>query len=83
MLRRRLNERESDMNRVRVTSSNLASVGYDIVTNTLEIEFLDGSIYQYFNVPSHLHSGLMSATSHGSYFDAYIKKGGYSYRKIR
>lgn len=71
------------MNRVPISSSNLASVGYDPAGQVLEIEFLNGSIYQYFNVPSHIHSGLMAASSHGSYFDAYIKKGGYRYRKIR
>ena len=71
------------MNRDRVSSSNLEAVGYDPSTMTLEIEFLNGGVYQYFNVPAHVYSGLMSASSHGSYFDAHIKKGGYSYRKIR
>jgi len=71
------------MNRVRVSSSNLASVGYEPDMRVLEVEFLNGGIYQYSNVPAHVHSGLMSASSHGSYFDAYVKKGGYSYRKIR
>lgn len=71
------------MDRIRVSSSNLASVGYETSTGTLEIEFINRGIYQYFNVPAYVHSGLMSASSHGSYFDAHIKKGGYSYRKIR
>jgi len=71
------------MDRVRVSSSNLASVGYDPDSRTLEVAFLNGGIYQYSNVPAHVHRGLMAASSHGSYFDAYIKKGGYSYRKVR
>lgn len=71
------------MNRVRVSSSNLASVGYDTDTRVLEIEFLNGGIYQYSNVPAHVHGGLMSASSHGSYFDAHIKKAGYPYRRVR
>ncbi len=41
------------MNRVPVSSSNLAAVGYDPAGKVLEIEFLNGSIYQYFNVPNH------------------------------
>lgn len=61
------------MNRVSVSSSNLASVGYDPETQTLEIEFHDGGIYQYFGVPLHVHRGLMSAGSHGKYFHANIK----------
>lgn len=70
------------MNRTPVSSSNLSAVGYDPETQTLEVEFLDGGLYRYSNVPSTIHAGLMSASSHGSYFDAYIKKGGYLYSKI-
>ncbi|MBC6436158.1 KTSC domain-containing protein [Nostoc sp. HG1] len=70
------------MNRMPVSSSNLASVGYDPNTQTLEIEFLHGGIYQYSGVPSSVHSGLMAASSHGSYFDQHVKKAGYAYRKI-
>jgi hypothetical protein len=45
------------MDRVSVTSSDLVSVGYDITTNTLEIEFKENRIYQYYNVPelTHVH----------------------------
>ena len=71
------------MNRTPVTSSNLASVGYDPQTGTLEIEFRNGSIYQYFNVPLEIFNGLMSAGSHGRYFDAYVKKGGYRYIRVK
>lgn len=71
------------MNRVQVMSSDLASVGYDKETQVLEIEFRNGTIYQYFNIPESIYSGLMSASSHGRYFAAYIKKGGFSYKQIR
>lgn len=71
------------MKRQPVDSSNLSSVGYDPQTNTLEVEFNHGGIYQYFNVPSHIYQGLMNANSHGQYFDQYIKRAGYSYQKIR
>jgi hypothetical protein len=70
------------MNRTHVSSSNIASIGYDLQRSTLEVEFLDGSIYQYFGVPATLYQGLMSAASHGSYLDAYIKKGGFSYQRV-
>jgi hypothetical protein len=49
-------------------------VGYDPATNTLEVEFLNGSIYHYFNVPPSIYSGLMSASSHGSYLDQYVTR---------
>ena len=67
------------MQRQNVVSSNIKSIGYDPIRPTLEVEFKNGSIYQYFGVPQHLYQGLMQASSHGEYLDAYIKKGGYSY----
>ena len=70
------------MTRTPVVSSNLASIGYDPDQHVLEVQFLDGGVYQYFAVPTSLYQGLMSAGSHGRYFDQYIKKAGFSYRKI-
>lgn len=70
------------MNRTPVSSSNLRSVGYDSSTNTLEIEFNNGGIYQYSGVPYSVYQGLMAASSHGSYFHAHIRDS-YPYRKIR
>ena len=65
-----------------VSSSDLKSVGYDEASSTLEVEFLHGGIYEYSNVPESRYSGLMSAPSKGSYFNEYIKKGGYACRKV-
>jgi len=70
------------MNREPVQSSNLASVGYDISTNVLEIEFLNGGVYQYYGVPAQVHEGLMNAGSKGSYFYHNIKTGGYTFSKV-
>lgn len=71
------------MERESVKSSNLASVGYDSDSKTLEIEFNNGGLYQYFSVPESIYNGLMAASSKGSYFDQYIKKGSYSYKRIK
>jgi hypothetical protein len=70
------------MQRTSVISSNIKSIGYDPLQALLEVEFLNGTIYQYFKVPQHLFNGLMSASSHGEYLDAYIKKGGYHYLRV-
>ena len=70
------------MDRRTVRSSMLASVGYDRVTGTLEVAFVEGGIYQYFEVPSNVYSGLMSASSHGTYFDAHVKQAGFRYARI-
>ncbi len=70
------------MNRTPVTSSNVASVGYDSSTMTLEVEFLDsGSIYQYFDVPETVHQEMMAASSIGGYLNSNIKNV-YRYAKI-
>ena len=71
------------MQRTHVSSSNIASIGYDATTHVLEVEFNDGSVYQYSGVPKSVYRELMSAGSHGSYFDSYVKKSGYSYRQVR
>ena len=70
------------MNRESVSSSNIASIGYDSNQRVLEVEFLNRSVYQYFGVPENLYDGLMRAASHGSYFDSYIKKGRFRYQRI-
>lgn len=70
------------MERIQVSSSNLASVGYDSNSATLEIEFNHGGVYQYSGVPEDVYLGLMNASSHGQYFDRYVKKAGYPYIKI-
>tara|TARA_B100000809_G_scaffold261085_1_gene309268 strand:- start:129 stop:341 length:213 start_codon:yes stop_codon:yes gene_type:complete len=69
------------MKRENVQSSNLVSVGYDSSKQTLEVQFKSGGIYQYFNVTSDIYEGLMSAGSHGQYFDRRIKKAGYRFQK--
>jgi hypothetical protein len=62
------------MNRLPVNSSVLRSVGYDDLNATLEIEFHNGSVYEYRAVPPNVHAGLMTAASKGQYFDARIRK---------
>ncbi|MEW8533913.1 MAG: KTSC domain-containing protein [Candidatus Thiodiazotropha sp.] len=69
------------MERVQVESSNIASIGYDGNTSTLEIEFLNGSVYQYYDIPEYVYDELMSADSHGSYLASNIK-GTYNYSKV-
>ena len=69
------------MERTPVNSSNLASVGYDLESLTLEIEFNHGGTYQYYDVPDHIHAELMGAGSLGSYFHHSIKEV-YSFAKV-
>jgi len=69
------------MERTHVESSNIESIGYDSESQTLEIEFLNGSLYQYFDVPQHIYDEMMSADSQGKYLAANIK-GHYRYSKV-
>lgn len=70
------------MQRTPVSSSSLRSVGYDPRMQTLEAEFVGGGVYQYFGVPEHVFLGLLSAPSHGEYFDQHIKKAGYRFQRV-
>ena len=69
------------MKREYVESSNIESIGYDSSSQTLEIEFLNGSIYQYFDIPQYIYDGLIGADSHGKYLADNIK-GRYRYSKV-
>jgi len=69
------------MDRNYVASSNIASIGYDEATETLEVEFLNGSIYQYYNIPSGLYQQLMQEGSKGRFLNTYIKNA-YPYSRV-
>ena len=71
------------MRRKRLSSTSIASVGYDRTSATLEIEFIGGTIYQYFDVPEADYKALMSAPSKGTYVNRYLKKAGYEYTRVR
>ena len=59
------------MERESVDSSALASVGYD--RDVLEVEFGNGSVYQYVGVPIRVYEALMMAQSHGRFFNEHIR----------
>jgi len=69
------------MERVPVESSHIRSIGYDENTSRLEIEFKDGTVYEYDDVPQHVHEELMAADSQGVYANSNIYKK-YTQRKI-
>lgn len=61
------------MNREPVASSNIVSIGYDEPSQTLEIEFTNGAIYQYYNVTQVLFEQLIQAGSKGQFLTYQIK----------
>lgn len=56
-----------------VESSTLATVAYDAGSKTLQLQFCDRTIYQYFDVPAEVHEALLRAPSKGQYFNRVIR----------
>lgn len=69
------------MERIPVTSSNIAAIGYDPDRSALDVEFKNGSVYQYSGVPASEHDAFMNADSKGKYLNANIKNH-YSFVKL-
>lgn len=70
------------MERQRVSSSNVRSIGYDEASSTLEVEFNSGGVYQYYGVPESVYATLMRASSKGSYLNNHVKDR-YRCRQVR
>jgi hypothetical protein len=62
-----------------VNSSSVRSVGWS--DGTLELEYVNGSIYQYDDVPQTTFAALLAAPSIGAYVNTHIKPY-YDYREI-
>ena len=62
-------------------SSNISSVGYDSATETLEVEFWSGSVYQYYNVPENMYEQLMQSSSKGRFLHVHIRNT-YPYSRV-
>lgn len=61
------------MDRHLVASSDIASIGYDAATQTLEIEFHATGVYRYFSVPPEIFETIRTASSPGKFFRQSIK----------
>jgi YD repeat-containing protein len=70
------------MERKKVSSSQIRSVGYDASGQMLEVELSDGSIWQYSKVPSEVHRRLLAAPSIVSYYRDNVEED-YSRRRIK
>ena len=69
------------MNRTSVASVMMASVGYDPAGAILEVEFRNGSVYEYLNVPPHHYDVLLAADSKGKFFNACVR-GVFPFRRV-
>lgn len=56
-----------------VESSNLAAVGYNARAKILDVEFVSGPVYRYFDVTKATYKALLKAESKGDYFYSNIR----------
>ncbi|MCI0470087.1 MAG: KTSC domain-containing protein [Candidatus Aminicenantes bacterium] len=66
---------------INVTSSNVESIGYDESSQILRVRFLNGTTYDYKNVPPMEFEQLKIAHSIGAYLHRNIKNN-YPYEKV-
>ncbi len=57
-----------------VDSSAIAKIGYSKRRHILEIEFINGAVYRYLNVPLGVYRDLMSAESKARFYDSKIRR---------
>jgi hypothetical protein len=72
----------SHIRREPLSSSALATAGYSKRQHILEIEFCNGAIYRYLDVPPSVYRDFMSAKSQARYYDWNIK-GRYASLRLR
>jgi hypothetical protein len=65
-----------------VVSSDVAAIGYEESSQTLEIEFKATGAYRYFSVPKAVFDELMATPSPGKFFRQHIK-GKYAWEKVQ
>ena len=61
------------MTRDSVNASILQSVGYNEQYETLEVEFQNGAVYQYYNCPKPIYDELMKSASKDQFFNLRIR----------
>jgi len=57
-----------------VESSAIAKVGYSKRRHMLEIEFVNGAVYRYLDVPATMYRDLVTAESKARFYDSNIKR---------
>ncbi|MBN9075730.1 MAG: KTSC domain-containing protein [Rhizobiales bacterium] len=70
------------MQREKISSSAIASAGYDWGKQILELEYAGGAVYRYFGVGPRVWAAFARAPSKGRFVN-YRIKGAYRYRLVR
>lgn len=64
-----------------IESSNLSKTDYDTISKKLVVEFKNGALYEYENVPHELYTQFRMSESQGSFFSKSISKK-FKYKKL-
>lgn len=62
------------MDWIRLDSKGLSRISYDHDARMLYIEFSDGKIFQYHDVPSHLYENFISSDDPGRFYNTQIRR---------
>ena len=68
------------MNRRPVTSSNIASIGWD--EGVLEVEYRSGHLYEYADVPEGVYQAALGASSVGKFVASEVQ-GNFQSKRLR
>src|SRR6476660_9667958 len=63
----------SRIKRAPIESSAIATVGYSKTIRALEIEFRNGAIYRYLEVPPNVYAALLRARSKARFYDDNVR----------
>jgi len=69
-------------------STHVKAIDYDLGNWLLKVEFSNGAIYEYYDVPPQIVDGLLARENlpegkPGKFFYHNIRKAGYKYKQIR
>lgn len=64
-----------------IKSSNIKKTEYDLDKKTMIVEFVNGSKYQYEDIPHQIYTKFRMADSQGKFFSSDIAKK-YKYKKL-
>ena len=70
------------INLVPCKSSNLSATGYDRDSKVMDVVFLGGGKYRFYDVPEILWENFIHAESMGSYFGHVIRRAGFKSVKL-
>ena len=70
------------MERQELDSPALKSIGYDEKEKIMEVEFIRGGVYHYFDVPKRVYEELMNADSLVRYFLEHIKMKDVEWKRV-